>query len=743
MKINRKPWTERAKNAALYIILTLPLATLPPWLYPPDYAKTIIFRSLLACVAVIVTYLLLAKQMPNRFPQLKKNPITWAATSLLVIYLLATIFSVDPKFSIFGSPYRGDGFLTYIFYFLFAAILFAITKRDQWQKYWDYSVGVGLLVCLVAFIQFYGLLTSFFVPSSQPGSSLGNPIFLGIYLLLLFFITLSYFINENGRNKKIFYGVCLFIMVSTILIAGSRAAYLGFVVGIITFFLAYPKQIRQLKMGVTVFAALVIAVVAFANLAQPLPSFINNNRILHAVTGKLSLKAVAQDERFKAWQTELQVIEAKPVLGWGPENLAPGFDKFYNPLVTPSPWWDRAHNVFLGIGAEAGILGIVAYALLFVALFWQLHVIKRRTENHQLKVVITGIFATITAYLAANFFSFDSFATYLLFFFIIAYTIHLAQPQEQPEVAPTPVPLTTAKKAGLAVLILALIYFIWQYNIVPFYLNANINIAANDAAAKQCGQTFTIMDNLLQTHSSLDSYIRLEYGELTETCAASDPQNSSTYLAKGVLAVLQGTKLQPLYTRYWIYLGSASANIAATEQDATAKATLLNAAAGYFQKAVRLAPRHPEIPLGQSSMELVAGNYQQAKAYAETCISLDPNLGDCYWYLALSEIYLKDTKSANQNVATAKEKGYQTMSTQSVSQLSSTYDAVGDYTDLISLYQQLIANDPNVAQYHSSIAFFYKEVGDYKDARAAALRVLQLSPASKANVEAFLATLPQ
>jgi Flp pilus assembly protein TadD len=58
------------------------------------------------------------------------------------------------------------------------------------------------------------------------------------------------------------------------------------------------------------------------------------------------------------------------------------------------------------------------------------------------------------------------------------------------------------------------------------------------------------------------------------------------------------------------------------------------------------------------------------------------------------------------------------------------------------VFEKLIAINQNNPQYRSSLAYFYRQTGQYEKARIQALKVLELSPESKPNVDAFLKTLP-
>ena len=91
----------------IYLILFLPFLNLLPYFAPPDWGKTIIFRSILAIFLFLTSYYFLNKptykeKTDNQIFKslnLKKNYIALALLALLGFFFLATLFSVDPHFS--------------------------------------------------------------------------------------------------------------------------------------------------------------------------------------------------------------------------------------------------------------------------------------------------------------------------------------------------------------------------------------------------------------------------------------------------------------------------------------------------------------------------------------------------------------------------------------------------------------------------------------------------------------------
>ena len=733
-----------------FIILALPILVWPPYFFPADWGKSIIFRGVLAILLFLFLGKILYRKIEVPFDQINKNKTVWILRALLAIYLLASIFSVDPNFSFWGSPYRGGGFVSFGFFFVLTALSFILLKKEDWKRTWIFSIFIGLLVSLIALTQYYGL---FLVEQSRPASTMGNADILATYLLLLSFLTLSFAIKEpfntaQGKAKKAFYGLSLLIFIYTILITESRAAYLGLAVASLYFFLAYPKKIKTVKIAAVSLLVLAAGFIFYVNTVNQYPKFLQQNKLFTSVSSRLSLNLFLIDPRFYAWsKIDYKILINKPVLGYGPENFAVGFDKYYDPSVPYlsiawGDWYDKAHDIIIQTGSDAGILGIAAYLALFIYLFWKLQKTKRINDNN--KTIIIGIQATMIGYFINNIFSFDTFSTYLIFFLLAAYSMHLIFGDMQETIILSETQKNIPGKFALiSTLFCLLVIFLWQYNLVPLQVNAEINKAGTLSNQKKCDQAFALMDKALSQHSFLDSYVIMKYIDIEKTCTNYYPDNTLAYTKKGIELLKEGVKIQPLYTRYWIYLGTLTTTLAEQENDQTKKDNILNRANGYLYEALQLAPKHQEILIAKAKVQMDEKNYQDAKDESEKCILANPGQSDCYWYLGLSEMYLKNNTDADKNIQIATTKGYDVSSETSLVELGNVYNSLNDYKNLAVVFEKLTVVNPDAVQYHSSLATVYAKLGEYDKAKQEALKVLKISPGSKQNVDAFLETLPE
>ncbi len=766
-------------KTGLFIILILPVLAVPPWIFPPDWGKTIIFRCIFSAALFLFFYNLFYKN-GYKFSELiknldfKKNIIFWLLAAFAVLLLLSSIFSVDPLFSFLGSPDRGGGSINLIFYIIFSATAFLVFKKEDWQKAWNISLFTGVLVSLIAIFQAYGLLKSIFIPfEGRPPSVIGGPIFLATYLLLLCFITISLFAKEQpfgiaqGKNKrtKIFYIFDIVLFLYVILLTGSRAAYVGLLAGFLYFFFFYSFKFVSADKKRLLFLSKILALVLLAAVVygvfyinygdkqSKLLKYLETNKKVQGILSRLSIQSALNDPRFSAWQVGFKSIKERPILGWGPENYSVAFDKYYDPSLPFiskqwGGWWDRAHNLLLETAVTEGIPAMLIYLSLFIVLFWQIQKSKSKEEDKKNQIMLHGIQSALIAYFVDLFFTFDTFVSYIIFFLLVSYSLHLinknqtvnenSQIKKQNNRA-----YNNSKRRPITIILFCvLLLFLWKDNIKPFFANIQKNIAEYLVNNKECSPAFQKMDKIMPQHSFLDSYLRVQYVSFIKKCAQNKPENSTVYAEKGIELLSEAIKTQPLYTRSWIFLGAFSTVVASSEKDQAKKNELLSQAKHYLEKAAELAPNHQEIVQEQAKIEMVKGNYQNMKTAAEKCVALDKSLGECYFTLALSQIYLKDPAGAAINMKKAEENRYYTDSAASLVQLVNVYAVIEDYKNLAATYESLIKINSNVAQYHSSLAFAYAKLGEYKKSREQTAIFLQLMPEAKNEVDAFLKTLP-
>jgi len=666
--------------ACFFLILALPLLSVPPWFSPPDWGKTIVFRIVLSFLIFLFIYHYLTGKEKPAVGRMARRGL-YLLLAFWGIYFLATIFSLNPSFSFWGSPLRAGGFLNFSFYILFGLLAFFILKKEDWKKIWNFSFFIGILVSIVAIFQWQGLFGDTLITyENRPPASIGNPIMLALYLLLLTFLALAWGFKERFLPKKIFYFLSFFLFVFVIMLTYSRAAYLGLGVGLIYFFFLYPFKRKTFSLALRIFLLTFLILgslgVYYINSHSELPEFIEENRTLRGISKRLFLERVMQDSRMSGWKVSWEALKDRPILGYGPENFFIGFNKHYDPSLpeiskTSESWWDRAHNFALEISVTAGIPALVAYICLFVFLFWQLQKVKLKNEAR--KLTVNGLQATFLAYLTANFFSIDNFPTYLISFLLIGYALYLINesgilPEGSAQKETRLTKLSKWKIPLLIILSLLLIFFVWQYNIKPLQVNKEINIAEVLAENEKNDLALKRMENVLKEKTILDSYLGFKYIEIVNRYLKDkDLEEAKPVIKKAQKVLEESTKSRPYHIGGLIWLGECNNMLQANWQEDTAK---------------------------------------EAEAALERALALSPQRKDA------------------------------------IPELIKAYSLTRNYEGLVAIYPRLIELEPDQPQHYASLAFAYREMGQIEKARQTALKIIELFPEQQKEAEEFLRTLP-
>ncbi len=760
MKNNLHFSSQKAPRAVFWAavaVIVLPIIILPPYWQPSDWTRAILFRLIMTA---LVSFLLFAffykKEASFSLPKwnIQLYLPLFALTAFFVTLLVATIFSQDITFSIFGSPARTGGMLNLLFYFLFSILLALFINKAQWEKLFKTLFITGIMASGLAMVQYFNLLKSVFI-SFEAGSTpsfLGNSTILAIYMLFLSFLAFTFFIQKQTKKEKAAYGVLVLLFIFTIVITGSRAAYLGLLAGFLYFFLfyPYPKKYKTLKIAA---ASLLLAAVLAITVFNLFPQLGEKNNLLKTVTTRVALERISKDifgTRLSVWKMTARAIQDKPLLGYGPENFYIGFEKYYDPTQfdTPILLWDRPHNIFLEVAVNSGIISLLLYMAFWITLFWKLGRVKNAQKKDDYyadnTIKIHGLQAMFIGYVTVLFFNFDNVSTYLISFFFIGYSLYLIF-LAAPKVFISPPLKTLPAKRTIATLFLALaISFAWAWNIRPFYLNEKIAHAKDMSQVGQCKGALQMSNGEDWEKSGIvKTYAILQYSDIVKNCASLEPQKETEYTKKVASLLKIAANAQPAFSRTWLFLGGFTNVLAAREENENAKHTLLEDSKTVLQKALKLSPARQEIFAELEKNYLVAQDYRAMETLGKECIAIDPRFGECYWDLGLAQIFLHKEDEGKKNVELAFQHGYDRNI--AYKQLAVAYMGQKNWLDALASYQKVAQPnetlDPSgAASYHATLAYLYSQAGDPANAGKEALKVFSLEPENPETIQ-FITSL--
>lgn len=718
-----------------FIILFLPLLNLPPWFAPPAWGKTIVFRSLIAILLfVILTKYSLnlqnIKELLNR-----KAKIFLPFWSLLVFFFtvfLSTLFSLDITHSLWGDPNRSGGFINFAFYVIFCILGFLIIRQNDWKKLLNFSLIIGILASLVAVFQKFGILNEILAyTGGRPSSLMGNPIIFSLYLLPLFFLSLSFFFSEKKRKEKVFYFFSLlFFLFTIIFITQTRAAFLGIIIGLFWFLLMYPKKSKLFR--IAIISSSIFSIICFFFLNNNSQIYENWHPVFKTPVSRIMTLAKgfeAEPSRFSVWRISIEAFKEKPVLGYGPENFPVAFDKHYDPLLprmSQVKTFDKAHNSLVEILITSGFFALLFYLLFVSSLFWQLQKIKKECP------VSHGLQSAFLAFLTASFFSIEGFSTFFIFFFISAYSLHLISDKKEYLL------VRKTKLLYFLIFLPLLVWFLLNFNLKPFQINTNINIAQNLADQRKWQESFEIFEKESEKKSFLLPYLNTIYSKtIINNFSKATEEEKINLSEKNAEILKENSKIQPYYTRNWFFLGQSLIILAEDKKDTE----LLEQARMAFEKTLELKPKDPSVLLASFLADVAAKDFKTAENKSTNCLKEYPELKECLWISGLINIYLNDIEKGKDFIEKAKEKKYSTESENSLNRLMEAFAENENYEEIVPLLQKLIKINPKQIQYKTSLLFVYGELKEYEKAEKLGLEIIKTNPELKTAVENFLKTL--
>ncbi|HHS97985.1 MAG TPA: O-antigen ligase domain-containing protein [Chloroflexi bacterium] len=230
--------------------------------------------------------------------------------------------------------------------------------------------GEGPEHFLIAGTDFYRAYGTFEQPNPYAG-------YIGMTLALALGVFLGQWGERDkgtGRPPFVLLALCPLLPLAAALLASwSRGAWLGFAAAMGAIAFAWPRRARW---GVLVAAVLVVGALALhlAGLVPPalisrLTDFAADLRLQDVRGVGINDANYAVVERLAHWQSALEMWRSHFWTGVGLGCYEPAYPRFA--LINWPNALGHAHNIYLNLLAETGILGLVAYLAFWGAVFWQ------------------------------------------------------------------------------------------------------------------------------------------------------------------------------------------------------------------------------------------------------------------------------------------------------------------------------------------------------------------------------------
>jgi putative inorganic carbon (HCO3(-)) transporter len=208
---------------------------------------------------------------------------------------------------------------------------------------------------------------------------------------------------ENSSYLCVIIAVLAVFFVATmttiaLVFSWSRGAWMGFMAGLTIMAVFWPKRLRY---GLLLFFIAIIGLVLLhqSNLLPPTiidrVSGFTDDLTFDDVRGvDINDDNYSVLERLAHWQAALDMAGDRPWFGIGIGNYGPAYTEYA--LLNWPDALGHAHNYYLNALAEVGVIGLMAYMLLWGMVFWQtLRILGR--ESWPVRGVALGLMGVWTA----------------------------------------------------------------------------------------------------------------------------------------------------------------------------------------------------------------------------------------------------------------------------------------------------------------------------------------------------------
>ena len=693
--------------------------------FPFITGKNFTFRI----VVEIITgaYLALALVNPSFRP--KRSWLLGLFALFVLVVAMADALGVAPFKSFWSNYERMDGWVTLVHLFFYFLVASSVLNTERlWRAFWHISLSVSAVVGVYGFLQLAGIasLNPGFSSLSRIDATFGNPIYLAAYMLFNIGIAAMLWARawqETTRGERFwlstFYGGVIALDALILFMTGTRGAMLGLIGGALlaTLLMAFSSRTMRRTALAGVVAVLVLAggfwLVRGEAWVQKVP-FLQR-------LATISLEDNTTKARFMNWGMAWQGVKERPILGWGQENYAIVFDKYYDPrMYAQEQWFDRVHNIVFDWLVAAGFVGLFSYLSIIGA---ALLLLWRKREANAFSVaessILTGLLA---AYFFHNLFVFDNITSYVLFVSVLAYIAW----RGSTGAATLPMP-SVSQKAVVAVAIAAAV-LVWG---VAWFVNAKA-LSANRA----------LLNGLAQQEGGLQK--NLEYFKESISYGSLGTQEAREQLAQAAAQIVRSGNVPAEVKQSFLITAAEEMAKMSAESPLDARFPLflgaLLGASGNFDQAIPVLKRAHELSPGKqtilfelASNMFASGDVRGALAAYKQAYELEPGFNDARIGYASAAIRAKEDALADELLAPLLEKGGA-----ADPRIAAAYVSRNRYDKVAKIWEAHIKLNPNDAQAYFTLAAAYYGMGSSAQAISTLEKIATIAPGAKEQADALI-----
>lgn len=331
---------------------------------------------------------------------LKKIIVKERMFSTTSVDIFLYMFLIASLISLFNTSYLGLSLRAFFSKSLKFALLFFITKEiiNTREKIKNLT-AMALLSCAIilvdGFIQYFftheDLLHKYpsfkyFAPEpfflGFPTASFPFPNDFAAWILIFIFpIGIFTFLKNNGWKQRAITAVIFIGLSYSLILTKVRGAWLGFLIAF-----GFLSAFKMKKLGIVLLVIFISA------------ALLINKALIPDI---LSFTSVS--DRSTMWKNSWEIFKKHPIIGNGLNTFYVNYEKVRNDEFKNKKG-SYAHNCYLQMAAEIGLLGLIAFLCFIVALFRKAIVALKNIKDPLYNSIAMGLIFGILAFLVHSFF---------------------------------------------------------------------------------------------------------------------------------------------------------------------------------------------------------------------------------------------------------------------------------------------------------------------------------------------------
>lgn len=326
---------------------------------------------------------------------LPSTPLNLPLFAAIGVWFLTSATSIDPRmafehiwfpitfvmfyFVIVDFFQRGRGKLIMETFFLMATLLVFITGLEIASWYF----GLGILPGTNIGWFDVGIIIPPHLP--QVTLAMGITTLLAGFTVPVIFVTATWAMTVRRTDHRRVLSLLVILLVGVLILTYSRGGLMAFLGGCATFgitrALQHPRLLQRVSRKMIIGAGVVIIIVGILGfVALTLPLGIGNS----------------DEGRLDMWQSAVEMTSDHPLTGVGPGLFGRAFREYRDPIIARDKL-ASAHNAYLNLASETGIIGIAVGIFLATTLATATLRTWHAAKGKNQRLRVEGMFVALVA----------------------------------------------------------------------------------------------------------------------------------------------------------------------------------------------------------------------------------------------------------------------------------------------------------------------------------------------------------